>query len=97
MWRAAPAGELFVFEHLAGVEGGDVAALGRRGQIVDAPQGSAPVEVAQRAIGAEPHGVGTLAGGEEPDLAGVGYLKDWGGEGTTGRKKKAGGRCMNRG
>src|ERR1019366_5538950 len=35
--RAAPAGELLGFQHLAGVEGGDVAAGGRRGQIVGAP------------------------------------------------------------
>src|ERR1019366_3151535 len=45
--RAAPAGELLGFQHLARVEGGDVAAGGRRGQIVGAPQGSAPIEMAQ--------------------------------------------------
>ena len=85
--RAAPAGELLGLQHLAGVEGGDVAAGGRRGQIVGAPQGSAPVEMAQRAIGAEPHGVGTLARGQEPDFAGVGVLNRLGGE---GRKRRAG-------
>ena len=72
--RAAPAGELFGFEHLARIEGGDVAARGRRGEIVGAPERSAPVEMAERAIGAEAHGVGTLAGGQEPDFARLGVL-----------------------
>ena len=85
--RAAPSRELFGFEHLAGVEGGDVAARGRRGEIVGAPQRSAPVEVAQRAIGAEPHGVGALARGQEPDFAGVGVLNRLGGKREGGKQE----------
>ena len=88
--RAAPAGELFGFQHLAGVEGRDVAAGGRRGQIVGAPQRSAPVEMAQRAIGAEPHGVGALAGSQEPDFAGVGVLNRLGGQSESGEQEYGG-------
>src|SRR5262249_9712141 len=51
--RAAPAGVLLGFEHLARVEAGEIAADGRSGEVVGAPQGSAPIEVAERAVGGD--------------------------------------------
>ncbi len=52
--RTAPAGKLLVFEHLMRVEGRDVASLGRRRQILDAPEGRAPIEILQRAVESRP-------------------------------------------
>jgi hypothetical protein len=46
--------------------------------------------MAQRAIGAQPHGVGALARGEEPDFAGVGVLNRLGGKGENEEREKGG-------
>ena len=93
--RPTPAGELLVLQHLARIEGGDVAALRRRGQIVHAPQRSAPVQMPQRAIRANSHGVGALARGQQPDLAGLRILNRLGGKGSgRGIQKKATGRLI---
>ena len=78
--RAAPAGVLFGLQHLVGIEAGNVTAHGRRGQIFEAPEGRAPVEVAKAAIGAHTHRVGALAGGQQPDLAGIRVLNGLSGE-----------------
>ena len=58
--RTAPAGKFLGLHHLPRVEARHVTAPRRRRQIVDAPQRRAPIEVAQRAIGAHAHGVRTL-------------------------------------
>jgi len=89
--RASPSGELFVLEHLARVEAGQIAARGWGGEIVDAPQRSTPVEIAERAIDAESHGVATLASSDQPDLAGFVVLDGLGGESERGKKTSAGG------
>src|ERR1035438_8918900 len=46
--------------------------------------------MAQRAIGAEPHGVGTLPRGKEPHLAGVGVLNRLGGNGESVKQEQGG-------
>ena len=78
--RPAPTGELLVLEHLAGIERGDVAALRRGGQVVHTPQRRAPIQMPQRPIRANSHGVRTLARGQQPDLAGFRILNRLGRE-----------------
>ena len=72
--RPAPTGKLLVLEHLAGIERGDIVSLRRRRQIVHTPQRRAPIQMPQRPIRANSHGVRALARGQQPDLAGFGIL-----------------------
>ena len=87
--RSAPSGKLFGLEHLVGIEGGDVAEGGRGGEIFGAPERCAPVEVAERAIGAKAHGVGTGAGREKPDFTRLDVL-NLGGQAQGGKQAEGG-------
>ena len=66
---AAPAGVFLIFEHLARVEGGDVAARGGGGEVVEAPERGTPVKMLERAVRVGPEGIGAVFRGEKPDAA----------------------------
>ena len=67
--RPAPGRKLLRGQHLGRVEGGELAAPGHGGQILEPPQRRAPIKILQRAVGVHPHRIGALLRGEQPDLA----------------------------
>ncbi len=88
--RPTPAGKLFIFQHLVRVEGRDIAAGRDRRKIVHTPQGRPPIEIAERAIGVNSHGVGTLAGSQQPGFAAFHELHGLGAERCGGQERNRG-------
>jgi hypothetical protein len=67
----APAGELFVFQHLVRIKRRDVSLRLRRRQIFHPPKRRTPIEMLELTAGSDAHGIRASRGCYQPDLAGV--------------------------